>query len=83
MFQNNGDPMFTMSMYGSSAELYKARAKYYQEKCEKLEEQLNALTPKEDMGNAIEEYFKSYNNLSEAGRARLDSLDKFYKDMGL
>ena len=88
MFQDNGDPMFTMSMYGSAAALWKAKAEYYQEKCDRLEERLRNIRVAEEsmevsQGDAMAEYFEAYNAASEEKKAILDSLDQFHKDMGL
>ena len=49
---NNDAPLFTMSKYLSSEQLYKDKSEYYQTRCEKLEDILEELisdTPDEVM----------------------------------
>lgn len=38
------DPVFTMSMFASKADLYEAKAKHYQEKCEEYKRKVDELT---------------------------------------
>jgi hypothetical protein len=48
MIEDSGHPVFTMSMYVSSEELHKAKGKYYQEQCAKLEVRVAGLEDEVD-----------------------------------